>query len=87
MTNVDKIRDEKQQYDINRGAAKILALSSGKTDKYEYLAGEAILHLDQRIVIKQAKITYSTLDKACKKQKKRLNIKKKSKQKIMKMIK
>ena len=26
----------KLQYDINREAAKILALSSGKIDKYEY---------------------------------------------------
>ena len=32
-----KIRDEKLQYDINREAAKISALSSGKIDKYEYL--------------------------------------------------
>ena len=38
----DKIRDEKLQYDINREAAKILALaiSSGKIDEYEYLTGE-----------------------------------------------
>ena len=35
-----KIRDEKLQYDIYRDAAKILALLSGKIDKYEYLAGE-----------------------------------------------
>ena len=28
----DKIRDEKLQYNINREAAKISALSSGKTD-------------------------------------------------------
>ena len=28
-------RDEKLQYDINREAAKISALSSGKIDKYE----------------------------------------------------
>ena len=33
----DKIREEKLQYDINREAAKILVLSSGKIDKYEYL--------------------------------------------------
>ena len=33
MTIVDKIRDGKLQYDINREAAKILALSSGKIDK------------------------------------------------------
>ena len=30
MTIDDKIRDEKQQYDINREEAKISALSSGK---------------------------------------------------------
>ena len=39
----DQIRDEKLQYDINREAAKISALSSGKINKYEYLAGEEIL--------------------------------------------
>ena len=40
MTIKDKIRDEKLQHDINREAAKISALSSGKFDKYEYLTGE-----------------------------------------------
>ena len=30
----DKIKDEKLQYDINRDAAKISVLSSGKIDKY-----------------------------------------------------
>ena len=35
MTIVDQIKDEKLQYDINREAAKISALSSGKLDKYE----------------------------------------------------
>ena len=46
MTIDDKIRDEKLQlrnYDINREAANISALSSGKFDKYEYLTGEEIL--------------------------------------------
>ena len=43
MTINDQIRDEKLQYNINREAAKILALSSNKIDKYEYLAGEEIL--------------------------------------------
>ena len=33
----DKIRDEKLQYNIKRGTAKISALSSGKIDKYECL--------------------------------------------------
>ena len=43
----DQIRDEKVQYDINREAVKISALSSGKIDKYEYLAGEEILLANQ----------------------------------------
>ena len=43
MTIDDQIKDEKLQYDINREAAKISALSSGKIDNYEYLTGEKIL--------------------------------------------
>ena len=43
MTIDDQIKDEKLQYDINREAAKISALSSGKLHKYEYLTGEDIL--------------------------------------------
>ena len=43
MTINDQIKDEKLQYDINREAAKISALSSNKIDKYEYLTGEEIL--------------------------------------------
>ena len=39
----DQIRNEKLQYDINRQAAKISALSSAKIYKYEYLTGEDIL--------------------------------------------
>ena len=35
MTIEDQIKDEKLQYNINREAAKISALSSGKIDKYE----------------------------------------------------
>ena len=37
---INKIRDEKLEYDIGKEAAKISALSSGKSDKYEYLTGE-----------------------------------------------
>ena len=37
MTTDNQIKDEKLQYDINREAAKISALSSGKIDKYEIL--------------------------------------------------
>ena len=35
-------------YDINREVAKILALSSGKSDKYEYLTSEEMLPSTQR---------------------------------------
>ena len=42
MTIDEKIRDEKLQYDINREAAKISALSSNKSHKYKYLTGEDI---------------------------------------------
>ena len=43
----DQIKEKKLQYDINREAAKISALSSGKINKYEYLTGEEILPSDQ----------------------------------------
>ena len=68
MTINDKIIDEKLQCDINREAAKISALSSGKIDKYEYLTGEEILPSDQSRIIEQAKFTYSPLAKAFEKQ-------------------
>ena len=68
MTNDDKIRDEKLKYDINREAAKISALSSGKIDEYEYLTGEEILPSDQIRIIKQTKFTYSPRSKAFEKQ-------------------
>ena len=64
MTIEDQIKDEKLQYDINREAAKISALSSGKIDRYEYLTGEEILPSNQRQIIEQDKFTYSPLGKA-----------------------
>ena len=68
MTINDQIRDEKLQYDINRKAAEISALSSGKIDKYEYLTSKNILPSNQQHIIEQAKFTYSTLGKAFEKQ-------------------
>ena len=64
MTIDDKIRVEKLQYDINRNAAKISALSSDKIHKYEYLTGEDILPTNKQQIIEQAKFTYSPLGKA-----------------------
>ena len=68
MTINDQIKDEKLQYDINREAAKISALSSGKVHKHEYLTGKEILPSNQQQMIEQAKFTYSHLGKAFEKQ-------------------
>ena len=67
MTIDDKISDGKLQYYINGEAAKILALSTNKIDKYEFLTGEEILPFDQSRIIEQAKFTYSPFDKTFKK--------------------
>ena len=64
MTINDKIRDEKLQYNINREAGKIPALSSGKIHKYEYLTGEDILPPNPQQITEQAKFTYSPLGKS-----------------------
>ena len=61
MTIDGKIRGEKLQYDINREAAKTLALPSGKID--EYLTGEEVLPSDQSRMIEQVKFTHSHLEK------------------------
>ena len=68
MTIEDQIKDKKLQYDINREAAKISALSSGKIDKYEYLTGEEILPSNQQQIIQQAKYAYYSLGKDFEKQ-------------------
>ena len=68
MTINDQIKDEKLQFDFNREAAKISALSSGKPHKYEYLTGEDILPSNQQQIIDQTKFTYSPLGKGFDKQ-------------------
>ena len=68
MTIEDQIRDEKLQYDINRKAAKISALTSGKIDKYEYLTGEETSPSNQHQIIEPAKFTYSPLGKTFQKE-------------------
>ena len=65
MTIKDKIKDEKLQYDFNREAAKISALSSGKLH---------ILPSNQQQIIEQTKFTYSTLGKAFDRQIKTLKL-------------
>ena len=72
MTIDSKIRDEKLQDSINR-EANISALSSGKIDKYKYLASEEILPFNERPIIEQAKFTYPPLGKAFEKQTKTID--------------
>ena len=72
MTINDQIRDKKIQNDIDREAAKISALSSGKIRKYEYLTSEDILPSNQHQIIEQQKFTYSPLGKAFEKQIKKI---------------
>ena len=59
----NKIRNEKIKHDISREKAKVLALSSSKFDKYEYLTEEEIIPSDQNWIIEQAKFTYFPLSK------------------------
>ena len=68
MTNTDQIGNEKLQQDLNREAAKISALLSGKIHKYEYLTGEDIVPSNQEQIIEQAKFSYYPLGKAFEKQ-------------------
>ena len=56
-----KIKQNETQYDLDREAAKISALSSNNLDKYEYLTGED-LGLKPSTV-EQAKFEYSPLGK------------------------
>ena len=68
MTINDQVRDEKLRYGINREAAKISALSSGKIHNYEYLIGKDILPSNQQQIIEQARFNYSPLGKRFEKQ-------------------
>ena len=57
----DKIKANKDQYDLNREAAKMSALSSGELEKYEYLTGEDLGYKPD--VVQKAKFEYSPLGK------------------------
>ena len=54
-----KIKQNEVQYDLDRKAAKISALSSGNLDKYEYLSGKDLNY--QSSTVEQAKFDYSPL--------------------------
>ena len=57
----DKIKAIQAQYDLDRKAAKISALSSGELEKYEYLSGEDLGYKPG--VVEKAKFQYSALGK------------------------
>ena len=52
-----KSKQNEAQYNLDRKAAKILALSSGNLNKYEYLTGKVLKTAEQ------AKFEYSPLSK------------------------
>ena len=68
MTINKKFKGVKLQCDIDRKAAKMSVLSSGKIDKYEYLTAEKVLPSGRYQLIQQAKFTYLPLGKAFEKQ-------------------
>ena len=78
MTIEDQIRDEKLQYDINREATKISALSSGKIDKYEYLTGEEISPSNQQQIIEKLNLLILLWQKLLKNKQKQSKIKEKT---------
>ena len=55
-------------------AAKISVLSSGKTDKYEYLTSKEMLSSNQSQMIDQIRFAYSPLGEAFKKQRNKLRL-------------
>ena len=55
----DKIKSNEAQYDLDRQAAKISALSSGELEKYEYLTSENLGYKPD--VVQKAKAKYSPL--------------------------
>ena len=57
----DKIKANETQYNLEREAAKIFALSSKELDKYEYLTGEDLRYKPG--VVEQAEFEYSPLGK------------------------
>ena len=61
MTINDEIRDEELKHGINKKAAEITALSSGKIDKYDHLTAKEVLPSNQQEMLEQAKFSYSTL--------------------------
>ena len=56
--------NKRLQYNIEKEAAKIWKLSSGKIDRHGHLTDEEILLPDQSRTIEQVKCNFSSLGKA-----------------------
>ena len=57
----DKVKVNQAQYDLDKEAGKIFALSSKELEKYEYLTSEDLGYKSR--VVEQAKFEYSPLAK------------------------
>ena len=60
----DKVKANKSQYDLDREASKIFALSSSELEKCEYLTGEDLGYKPK--VPEKLKLQYSPLGEALK---------------------
>ena len=56
-----KIKENEAQYDLDRKAAKLSAMSSNNLDKYEYLTGEDLDYKSS--TVEQARLESSPLGK------------------------
>ena len=70
----DKLKANKAQYDLDREAAKISALSTGELEKYEYLIGEDLVYKPK--VLEKVKFQCSPLGEALKNNANRMIVKK-----------
>ena len=57
----EKVKANQAQYDLDKGTAKISALSSGELEKYKYLTDEDLGYKPD--IIQKAKFEYSPLVK------------------------
>ena len=56
-----RVKANKTQYDLDREATKLSALSNGELEKYEYLTGEVLGY--KQDVVQKAKFEYAPLGK------------------------
>ena len=71
MATDDKIKSSKLQFAVDKKASKILALSSGKIDKYKYLTGK-LSSSNPSVITEPTKFTYHPLRIVFEKQRKRI---------------